>query len=516
VSARLRDVLDLAREAAGLAVDAGPAGALRGVQVAAAAAGLAGEAARAAARGAPLTPARALRRLFERLGATYVKLGQFIASAPSVFPPDFVTEFEGLLDATEPVPWSAVKRTLEAELGGRAGVEAAFSFIDETPLASASVAQVHAAVLRESGTPVVVKVLKPGVEGVLTADLSALYVGARALELAAPGLARASASAILADIRAAMLDEVDFRKEALHIADFRAYLEGTGMDAVATCPAVFKPFSTRRVLTMTRLDGVPLTDVGVIGATVPAAAVLPGMSAADAAAASGGVGEAMLTNALNVWFGSLLAARTFHADVHAGNLLALPDGRVAFIDFGIVGRVTPGTWEGVRALVGATATGDYETMARALATVGAAGGGAEAGGDPDAIDFAAFASDLEAAFTAAAELEPSVVLTPGPGGPGAPPAAATLTLDEARLNRLALAVVRVGEGYGVRVPRQFGVLLKQLLYFDRYARVLAPGLDLAGDGVAGLGSVEARFAGFGSGSGGGGGAGMASDGVVDV
>ena len=491
----------MAREATSLAVAAGPAGALRGIQVAAAAAGLAGEAAGAAARGNPLTPARALRRLFERLGATYVKLGQFIASAPSVFPPEFVTEFEGLLDATEPVPWPAIRRTLEAELGGAAGVDAAFSFIDRTPLASASVAQVHAATLRESGLPVVIKVLKPGVEGVLTADLSALYIGARALELAAPGLARASGSAILSDIRAAMLDEVDFRKEALHIADFRAYLEDTGMDAVATCPTVFKPFSTRRVLTMTRLEGVPLTDVGAIGASVPRAAVLPGMSPADAAALSrAGVGEAVLANALNVWFGSLLAARTFHADVHAGNLLALADGRVGFIDFGIVGRVTPGTWEGVRALVGATASGDYETMARALATLGAAGGG-ESGNDPDAIDFTAFAADLKDAFTAAVDLEPSVILTPGPGGPGAPPAGATLALDEARLNRLALAVVRVGEGYGVRVPRQFGVLLKQLLYLDRYARALAPGLDLAGDGVAGLGRVEARFSGFAAGKG---------------
>lgn len=461
--------------------------------MAAAAAGLAGEAAAAAAAGTPLPPARALRRLFERLGATYIKLGQFVASAPSVFPADLVAEFEGLLDATEPVPWPAIRRTLEAELGGRAGLEAAFSYIDPSPLASASVAQVHAATLRESGLAVVIKVLKPGVEGVLTADLSALYVGARALELAAPGLARASGSAILADIRAAMLDEVDFRKEALHIADFRAYLEDTGMDAVATCPTVYKPLSTRRVLTMTRLDGVPLTDVAAIGASVPAAAILPGMSPSDAAALGrAGVGEAVLANALNVWFGSLLAARTFHADVHAGNLLALPDGRVAFIDFGIVGRVMPGTWEGVRALVGATASGDYETMARALATLGAAGGG-EGGNDPDGIDFPAFAAALEAAFTAAAELEPAVILTPGLGGPGAPPAAATLALDEARLNRLALAVVRVGEGYGVRVPRQFGVLLKQLLYFDRYARALAPGLDLAGDGVAGLGSVEARF-----------------------
>ncbi len=85
-----------------------------------------------------------LRKLFERLGATYIKLGQFIASSPTLFPPEYVLEFEKCLDSTAPVPWEAVRATIAAELGGRS-IESVFASIDTVPLASASVAQVHTA-----------------------------------------------------------------------------------------------------------------------------------------------------------------------------------------------------------------------------------------------------------------------------------------------------------------------------------------------------------------------------------
>lgn len=84
-----------------------------------------------------------LRRLFEKLGATYIKLGQFVASSPTLFPPEYVLEFQKCLDRTEPVPWPTIQRTIERELGGR--TEDVFSSIDPTPLATASIAQVHSA-----------------------------------------------------------------------------------------------------------------------------------------------------------------------------------------------------------------------------------------------------------------------------------------------------------------------------------------------------------------------------------
>ena len=436
-------------------------------------------------------------------------------------------EFEALLDRTEPVPWPTIKRSIERELGGP--LEKFFESVDETPLASASVAQVHAAVLKGSRADVVVKVRKPGVDATLAADLGFLYAAARVAEFLNPALGRGSVAAIAGDIRAAMLDEVDFTKEAGHVAEFASYLRNTGMESLATCPVVYKEASSKGVLTMSRLRGVPLTDIDAIRSITD---VEP---------------EAVLVGALNAWFGSLLAARSFHADVHSGNLLALPDGRVGFIDFGIVGRVAPSTWAAVRALVASTASGDYDTMARALAAMGAlgeerqrvsgdgeedeeeVGGGASSSSssttstsssngaaaannndDDDELDYSAFAADLEAVFkdAAAAAAATTVTVVPVDEATGMPvmasipsassadaPAAAAVTFDEAAINRLLLSVVRVGETYGIRFPREFGILLKQLLYFDRYIRVLAPGLSLADDARVGLDSIESRFGG---------------------
>lgn len=457
-------LISLLQDTTSAAASVGPRGAFRGLQAANAAASVARDAVRAAAAGTPWTAPRALKALFERLGATYIKLGQFVASSPSLFPPEYVSEFEALLDATEPVPWPVIQRIIERELGGP--LTRHFSDIDEKPLASASIAQVHAATLASSGARVVIKVQKPGVADTLRADLAFLYVAARAAEFINPALARGSVAAIAEDIRSAMLNELDFTKEAGHVADFAAYLEATGMDASATCPFVYRALSTQKVLTMERLDGVPLTNMDAVAA----------FTGADPAT--------VLANGLNAWLGSLLAARTFHADVHSGNLLALSDGRVGFIDFGIAATVSPSTWAAVQALVAATASRDYETMARALATMGAA--------DAEGVDFASFGRDLREVFEAAASVEPSVTVVVDAQGTPTP---AAVTFDEASVNRLLLTVVRVGDNYGVRFPREFGVLLKQLLYFDRYVTALAPGLAVGTDPRVRLADLEARLGG---------------------
>lgn len=151
--------------------------------------------------------------------------------------------------------------------------------------------------------------------------------------------------------------QVDFVKEAANIQQFSDYLDRSGFRAVATCPYVYTQYSSRRLLTMERLDGAALTDLDAISRVT--------RGAADP--------EQTLINALNTWVGSVLYCDAFHADVHAGNLLVLPDGTVGFLDFGIVGRVSPVTWKAVEALLGATATNDYTTMAQALATMKATG-----------------------------------------------------------------------------------------------------------------------------------------------
>ncbi|KAL1349662.1 hypothetical protein HN51_026172 [Arachis hypogaea] len=391
-----------------------------------------------------------LRRLFERMGATYIKLGQFIASAPTLFPPEYVQEFQNCFDKAPPVPFEEIQSILRKELGRP--IESVYEYVDPTPIASASIAQVHGARLKGSQEDVVIKVLKPGIEDVLVADLNFVYVVARILEFLNPEISRTSLVGIVKDIRESMLEEVDFQKEAANIEAFRRYLENMGLTREATAPKVYQYCSTQKVLTMQRLYGVPLTDLDSISSLVPNP-------------------ETSLITALNVWFGSLLACESFHADVHAGNLWLLRDGRIGFLDFGIVGRISPKTWAAMEVFLGSIAIDDYDSMASSLIEMGAT--------NKD-VDVKAFAGDLEKVFSSIKELDSELVVATASGN-NATTVSANIVFDERQMNALFLDVVRVSESYGLKFPREFALLLKQLLYFDRYTRLLAPNLNMLRD-----------------------------------
>lgn len=271
---RLKELNKLLEDVAKIAISTGPRGAVRFAQGIEAVVTVGGEyllqilrnPESATSQRALPGPAE-LRRLFEKLGATYIKLGQFIASAPTLFPAEYVKEFQSCLDKTPPVPFEEIKAIIRKELSRP--LEEVYEYVDPQPLASASIAQVHAARLRGSQKEVVIKVLKPGVEDVLTTDLNFLYVSARVLEFLNPQLARTSLVGIVGDIRASMLEEVDFRKEAINIEAFRNYVDSLGLSSQATAPTVYRHCSTERVLTMERLFGVPLTDLDSIRSIVP-------------------------------------------------------------------------------------------------------------------------------------------------------------------------------------------------------------------------------------------------------
>ncbi|XAR66045.1 Cadmium-transporting ATPase [Bertholletia excelsa] len=393
-----------------------------------------------------------LRKLFERMGATYIKLGQFIASAPTVFPPEYVQEFQYCFDRAPAVPFEEIQKVLRDELGRP--IDSIYEYVDPTPIASASIAQVHGARLRGSKEDVVIKVLKPGIEDILVADLNFVYIVARILEFLNPELNRTSLVAIVKDIRESMLEEVDFNKEAVNIESFRRYLETMGLTRQATAPKVYQQYSGRRVLTMERLYGVPLTDLDSINSLVSNP-------------------ETSLITALNVWFGSLLACETFHADVHAGNLWLLHDGRIGFLDFGIVGRISPKTWAAMEVFLASIATEEYESMASALIEMGAT--------NKD-VDSKAFARDLEKIFSSIQDLDTEIIVATARGtNTNATAVSANVLVDERQMNALFLDVVRVSESYGLRFPREFALLMKQLLYFDRYTRLLAPNLNMLQD-----------------------------------
>lgn len=390
----------------------------------------------------------ALRKLFERLGATYIKVGQFIASSPTVFPKEYVLEFQKCLDQTEPLDWNVIKPVIEREIGP---ISRNFAYVDKKPLASASIAQVHAAKLKSTGEDVVLKIQKPNIDQSLKADLSFLYITSRILEYLQPDWERTSLSAITGDIRSSMLEELDFETEAKNMEEFREFLVREELTKLATAPRVYREFTTKKVLTMERLRGVSLLDIESISQITNDP-------------------ESTIIDALNVWTTSVMTMPWFHADVHAGNLLVLEnDGRVGFIDFGIVGRVGEKTFKAVNELSSSMALGDYRGMAKALYNMGAA---------EDDVDIDQFGMDIERVMKNLGQVQTDLTITADIDNGSVQ---SSIAFDENEITQVLLDMVDVTENNGLKLPREFGLLVKQSLYFDRYLKLLAPDLDVMND-----------------------------------
>ncbi|EMF99530.1 ABC1 family protein [Leptospira borgpetersenii str. 200701203] len=284
-----------------------------------------------------------LREAFEELGATYIKLGQLIASAPSLFPEEFVTEMQKCLDSIRPIPFTTVEKIIQKELGGK--LTDHFRSVEPIPIASASIAQVHSAITKD-GLDVVIKVQRPDIESTLSADLNLIYLASVLFERFAPGLNKSGISDMVGQFQTSILEEIDFYKEADNIEEFEKELLFMG-ETRARVPKVYRELSTKKILTMERFYGSPITDRNSVQKYSPDP-------------------QKILTDALEIWFSTLSRNGFFHADVHAGNLMILRDGTVGFIDFGIVGRISPRVWDGLMIFLEGLSLNQTQKIAKGL------------------------------------------------------------------------------------------------------------------------------------------------------
>ncbi|CAM4198799.1 AarF/ABC1/UbiB kinase family protein [Psychrobacter arenosus] len=388
--------------------------------------------------------AKLLKETFEQLGTTYIKIGQFIASTPSLFPREYVLAFQDCLDQTTPISYRYVEKVLRAELE-RDGetLENLFKSIDPTPLASASIAQVHAAILQD-GREVVLKVQKPEVETIMQTDLGVLHGVTKLMELMMPSMKFASIAPIIDEIRLRMLAETDFIAEAQNIRDFQQFLSMTGNTKVVA-PEVVSELTTKRVLTMSRLHGVSMVNEHAMRQYCDDPAQV-------------------MADTLNTWFASLMLCNSFHADLHAGNLMLLNDGRIGFLDFGIVGKLAPESWRACMEMMQALQDNDFEGMAHHMIDMGMTH-------ERSQVDAAQLATDLQRMVGA--------VVTDDKAYTAGKPFNSKDQADE--LNKIMLEIVETGKRHGLHFPRDFALLTKQMLYFDRFMRTLAPGMDMFRD-----------------------------------
>ncbi|MDH5289889.1 MAG: AarF/ABC1/UbiB kinase family protein, partial [Acidimicrobiia bacterium] len=260
---------------------------------------------------------RRFRVAAEKLGPTYIKLAQIISAGKGVFPDELVAECRKCRDQVTPVPYTDIVAVVEAELGQP--VHRVFRTFDPTPLAAASIAQVHTAVLR-TGEEVVVKVQRPGIDSLIRRDLRVLSWLAPFLVGRIPFTALANPPALVELFAETIIEELDFRLEAANMLDIAEMFVKLGRPNFVV-PRPHPTHVTKRVLVMERLHGFNFDDVG-------------GMKAAGVDTA-----EVIQTAMLGFLEGAFLHG-VFHGDLHGGNLFVLEDGRVGLVDFGITGRLT--------------------------------------------------------------------------------------------------------------------------------------------------------------------------------
>jgi ubiquinone biosynthesis protein len=256
-----------------------------------------------------------IRKTLEDLGPIYVKFGQTLSTRKDLLPEDIAEELVKLQDKVPPFGFELAKQIIEQQLGQT--LEQAFAEFDPVPLASASVAQVHTATLH-SGEKVIVKVLRPDIEGKIHSDVGLLYELARIAESFSSDARRLRAMEVVAEFEKTILDELDLVREAANASAIRAKFKDSEMLYI---PEVHWPMTHRKVMVMERIYGIPVGDI-------------------DALRAGNADFKKLAERGVEIFFTQVFRDNFFHADMHPGNIFVqLPDKYLA-VDFGIVGSLS--------------------------------------------------------------------------------------------------------------------------------------------------------------------------------
>lgn len=260
------------------------------------------------------TPQR-IRRVLEELGPTFIKLGQILATRVDVFPPAFIAEFEKLQDQAPPIPFDDLLAQVEEDIGG--SIDEIFAEVDREPLAAASIAQVHKAVLKD-GTPVILKIRRPGLRKIIESDLRLLHRIVEIAESESPELRRFHPREIVRQFNQSLHRELDFAGECRNAERIAASLPA---DYHIKIPKVYWEWTGERINVQEYIDGIQGRDMEAVE--------------------NAGLDRKLLADrGTRAVLKMIMEDGFFHADPHPGNVFYLKDNELAFIDFGMVGRIT--------------------------------------------------------------------------------------------------------------------------------------------------------------------------------
>lgn len=282
-----------------------------------------------------------LRLALEELGPTFIKFGQILSSRRDLITDDYFIELSKLQSGVPPFSGKEARAIVEAEL--EHPMHLLFSEFDETPIGSASIAQVHKAVLRD-GIPVAVKVQRPDIEKTIALDVAILQDLARFVEKHVPESAGLNPTGVVEEFTETLQRELDFENEATNAERFAEQFEGN--DAIRV-PKIYRDHSTSKVLTMDFLVGLPITDT-------------------EALRKQGTDPEQLAVTMTGLIYEQIFEHGFFHGDPHPGNMAVLQDSKIVLFDYGMMGKFTPQMRESIALLVSGLAEKNHTQTTRSI------------------------------------------------------------------------------------------------------------------------------------------------------